>query len=57
MSPTEIKWAALSAAVLAESSPLSTQHIISALKYEYEKSSLSFPDIGYKKINLGGDPI
>ena len=57
LSPTEIKWAALSAAVLAESSPLSTQHIISALKYEYEKSSLSFPDIGYKKINLGGDPI
>lgn len=57
LSPAEIKWASLSAAVLAEGSPLSTQHIISALKYEYEKSSLSFPGIGYKKINLGGAPI
>ncbi len=57
LSPAEIKWAALSAAVCAEGSPLSMRHIISALKYEYEKFGLVFPDIGYKKINLGGDPI
>lgn len=57
LTPAKIKWAALSAAVLANGSPLSTRHIISALKYEYEKSGLSFPDIGYKKINLGGDPF
>lgn len=56
LSPAEIKWAALSAAVCAESSPLSMRHIISALKYEYEKFGLAFPNIGYKKINLGGDP-
>ncbi|MBD5128342.1 MAG: ATP-binding protein [Ruminococcaceae bacterium] len=54
LSPAEIKWAALSAAVCAESSPLSMRHIISALKYEYEKFGLAFPNIGYKKINLGG---
>lgn len=57
LSPAEIKWAALSAAVLAEDSPLSMRHIISALKYEYEKFGLAFPKINYKKINLGGDPI
>lgn len=57
LSPAEIKWAALSAAVCAEGSPLSTRHIISALKYEYEKFDLAFPNVGHKKINLGGDPI
>ncbi len=57
MSPAEIKWTALFAAVLAEGSALSMRHIISALKYEYEKFGLAFPDIDYKKINLGGDPI
>lgn len=57
LTPAEIKWAALSAAVLAEGSALSMQHIISALKFEYEKFGIAFPDIGYKKINLGGDPI
>ena len=56
LSPDEIKWAALSAAVCAEDSPLSMRHIISALKYEYEKFGLAFPNVGYKKINLGGDP-
>lgn len=56
LSPAEIKWAALSAAVCAEGSPLSMRHIISALKYEYEKFGLAFPNVGYKKINLGGDP-
>lgn len=53
LTPAEIKWAALSAAVLAEGSPLSMRHILSALKYEYEKFGLAFPNIGYKKINLG----
>lgn len=57
LTPAEIKWAALSAAVCAEGSPLSMRHIISALKFEYEKFGLAFPDIGYKKINLGGDPL
>lgn len=57
LSPAEIKWAALSAAACANGSPLSMRHIISALKYEYEKFGLAFPNIGYKKINLGGDPI
>lgn len=57
LTPAEIKWAALSAAVLAEGSALSMQHIISALKYEYEKSGIAFPNTGYKKINLGGDPL
>lgn len=57
LSPAEIKWAALSAAVCADGSPLSMRHIVSALKYEYEKYGLAFPDIGYKKINLGGDSI
>lgn len=57
LSPAEIKWAALSAAVCADGSPLSTRHIISVLKYEYEKFGLAFPNIGYKKINFGGDPI
>lgn len=57
LTPAEIKWTALSAAVLADGSPLSTRHIISALKYEYEKSGIAFPNIGYKKINLGGDPM
>ncbi|MCH5195967.1 MAG: ATP-binding protein [Oscillospiraceae bacterium] len=57
LSPAEIKWAALSAAVCAEGSPLSMRHIMSALKYEYEKFGLSFPNIGYKKINLGGDTV
>lgn len=54
LTPAEIKWAALSAAVLADGSPLSTRHIISALKYEYEKFGIAFPNIGYKKINLEG---
>ncbi len=54
LTPAEIKWAALSAAVLADGSPLSTRHIISALKYEYEKFGIAFPNVGYKKINLGG---
>lgn len=54
LTPAEIKWAVLSAAVLAEGSPLSTRHIISALKYEYEKFGIAFPNISYKKINLGG---
>ncbi|MCH5204676.1 MAG: ATP-binding protein [Oscillospiraceae bacterium] len=57
LSPAEIKWAALSAAVFAEGSPLSMRHIMSALKYEYEKFGLSFPNVGYKKINLGGCPV
>lgn len=54
LTPAEIKWAALSAAVIAEGSQISTRHIISALKYEYEKMGISFPNIGYKQINLGG---
>lgn len=57
LSPAEIKWAALSAAVCAEGTPLSMRHIISALKYEYEKFGLAFPKVGYKRINFGGDPI
>lgn len=57
LSPAEIKWAALSAAVCAEGSPLSMGHIMSALKFEYDKFGLSFPNIGYKKINLGGDTV
>lgn len=57
LTPAEIKWAALSAAVLADGSPLSMEHIISALKYEYEKSGLAFPNISYKKIKLGGDLV
>ena len=57
LSPAEIKWAVLSAAVRAEGSPLSMMHILSALKYEYEKFGLAFPNVGYKRINLGGDPV
>lgn len=53
LTPAEIKWAALSAAVLANGEPLSTGHIISALKYEYEKSGLALPNISYRKIFLG----
>ncbi len=55
LTPAEIKWAALSAAVLANGEPLSTGHIITALRYEYEKSGVAFPDINYRKIRLGGD--
>lgn len=57
LTPAEIKWAALSAAVYSEGLPLSMRHIISALKYEYEKFGIAFPNVGYKKINLGGDPF
>lgn len=52
LTPAEIKWAALSAAVLANGEPLSTGHIISALRYEYEKSGVAFPNISYRKICL-----
>ena len=55
LTPAEIKWAALSAAVLANGEPLLTEHIISALRYEYEKSGLAFPNISYRKICLGED--
>ncbi|MDE6031330.1 MAG: ATP-binding protein, partial [Oscillospiraceae bacterium] len=44
LSPAEIKWAALSAAACVDGSPLSMRHIISALKYEYEKFGLAFPN-------------
>ncbi len=53
LTPAEIKWAALSAAVLANGEPLSTGHIITALRYEYEKSGLALPNISYRKICLG----
>ncbi len=53
LTPAEIKWAALSAAVLANGEPLSTGHIITALRYEYEKSGVAFPNISYRKIRLG----
>ncbi len=53
LTPAEIKWAALSAAVLANGEPLSTGHIITALRYEYEKSGVAFPNISYRKICLG----
>lgn len=53
LTPAEIKWAALSAAVLANGDPLSTGHIITALRYEYEKSGVAFPNISYRKICLG----
>ncbi len=52
LTPAEIKWAALSAAVLANGEPLSTGHIITALRYEYEKSGVAFPNISYRKIRL-----
>ncbi len=52
LTPAEIKWAALSAAVLANGEPLSTGHIITALRYEYEKSGVAFPNISYRKICL-----
>ncbi len=52
LTPAEIKWAALSAAVLANGEPLSTEHIITALRYEYEKSGVAFPNISYRKICL-----
>ncbi len=54
LTPAEIKWAALSAAVLADGEPLSTGHIITALKYEYEKSGLAFPNISCRKISWEG---
>ncbi len=57
LTPAEIKWAALSAAVLANGEPLSTGHIITALKYEYEKSGVAFPNISYRKIRLGEDRL
>lgn len=57
LTPAEIKWAALSAAVIADGAPLTSRHIISALRYEYEKSGVTFPDIGYKRIELGGEDI
>lgn len=57
LSPAEIKWTVLSAAASAEGLPLSMRHILSALKYEYEKFGLAFPNAGHKKINLGGDPV
>ncbi len=53
LTPAEIKWAVLSAAVLANGEPLSTGHIITALRYEYEKSGVAFPNISYRKICLG----
>jgi len=53
LTPAEIKWAALSAAVQANGEPLSTEHIITALKFEYEKSGVAFPNISYRKICLG----
>ncbi len=53
LTPAEIKGAVLSAAVMADGKPLSMTHIISALKYEYEKSGLAFPNISYRKINFG----
>lgn len=53
LTPAEIKWAALSAAVMANGEPLSTGHIITALRYEYEKSGVAFPNISYRKICLG----
>lgn len=55
LTPAEIKWAALSAAVSADGTALSMRHIIAALKYEYRKSDLAFPDFNYKKIDLGED--
>ncbi len=57
LSPAEIQWTAFSAAVYADGAPLSMRHILAALKDEYEKSSLAFPDIRYKKICLGDDRI
>ncbi len=54
LTPAEIKWAALSAAVLADGEPLSTGHIITALKYEYEKSGLAFPNISCRNISWEG---
>lgn len=57
LTPAEIKWSVLSAAVYADGNILSMRHILSALKYEYEKSSLAFPDISYKKIKLGGEQL
>ena len=52
LTPAEIKWAALSAAVQADGSPMTMDHIFSALKYEYEKSNLAIPKINYKNIQL-----
>lgn len=52
LTPAEIKWTVLSAAVHADGSPLSMNHIFSALKYEYEKSNLAFPKVNYKNIKL-----
>ena len=51
LSPAEIKWAALSAAVCAKGSPLSMRHIMTVLKYEYEKFGLSFPNADHPKVN------
>ena len=57
LSPAEIKWAALSAAVCAKGLPLSMRHIMTALKYEYEKFGLPFQNAGYKNINLADDHL
>ena len=51
LSPAEIKWAVLSAAVCAKGLPLSMRHIMTVLKYEYEKFGLSFPSADYPKVN------
>lgn len=52
LTPAEIKWTVISAAVHADGLPLSMNHIFSALKYEYEKSNLAFPKVSYKNIKL-----
>ena len=57
LSPAEIKWAALSAAVSAEGSLLSMRHIMTVLKYEYEKLGLPFQNADHTNINSGSDPV
>ncbi len=52
LSPAEIKWTALSAAVYAGSMPLSMEHILTALRYEYQKANLTFPEERYTNIKL-----